>query len=177
MVEIIPKPAKKIPSWQNILFYFSVVFLLVSFLSYLILNHFVKVSSQTLDQLEKTLAREKTPSEIALEEEVFGYQKKINAFSQLIKEHLFTSNFFTFSEKICHPKVQISQLNLEPAKGIAILSGQAEDFSVLGQQLLLLKEEPQIADFNLADISIGKKGKVDFTLKLTLNPQLFELNE
>jgi len=174
MIEIIPKPAQKLPLWQNILFYISIAVLLAVFLSYFVLDHSLKTSSQTLENLEETLARGKTPTEIALEEETFGYQKKIKDFSRLIGSHLFASNFFTFFEKICHPKVWFSQIDLNPQQGQVALLGEAENFSVLGQQILILKTEPLIKNLDLVSLSIGKRGKVDFTLNLFLDPAIFK---
>ena len=173
MIEIIPKPAAKLPLWQNILFYISIAVLLAVFLSYFIFDHSLKTSLQNLKNLEETLARGKTPAEIALEEETFGYQKKIRDFSSLIKSHLFASNFFTFFEKVSHPKVWFSQISLNPGEGRVALLGQAENFSVLGQQILILKQEPLIKNLDLVSLSIGKRGRVDFTLNLFLDPKIF----
>lgn len=173
MIEIIPKPAAKLPLWQNILFYISIALLLAVFLSYFIFDHSLKTSLQTLENLEETLARGKTPAEISLEEETFGYQKKIGDFSKLIKGHLFASNFFAFFEKVSHPKVWFSQTDLNPQKGQVALLGEAENFSTLGQQILILKQEPLIKNLDLVSLSIGKRGRVDFTLNLLLDPKIF----
>jgi len=174
MVEIIPKPPQKLPAWQNILFYASLVILLIVFLSYFVLDPFINNLSKELEQLEETLAREKTEEEISLEQEIFGYQKKITVFSGLIKEHIFTSGFFTVLEEISHPKVKFAELTLNPFEGTALLSGEAEDFSALGQQLLILKGKSGVEDLSLSNISIGRQGKIDFALKLSLNSQLFD---
>jgi len=174
MIEIIPKPAQKLPLWQNILFYFSIAVLIASFLSYFVLDNFIKNSQKILQELGETLAREKTGSQLLLEEEVFNYQKKIADFSQLLQSHLFTSKTLGLLERNSHPKIWFSQYNLDSTKGILALSGEAEDFSVLGQQLLIFKKEPFIKGLDLSTISIGRKGRVDFTLNLSLDPHLFK---
>ena len=173
MIEIIPKPAQKLPLWQNILFYFSIAVLIASFLSYFVLDNFIKNSQKILQELGETLAREKTGSQLLLEEEVFNYQKKIADFSQLLQNHLFTSKTLGLLERNSHPKIWFSQYNLDSTKGILALSGEAEDFSVLGQQLLIFKKEPLIKGLDLSNISVGRKGRVEFTLNLSLAPQLF----
>jgi len=173
MIEIIPKPAQKLPLWQNILFYFSIAVLIASFLSYFVLDNFIKNSQKILQELGETLAREKTGSQLLLEEEVFNYQKKIADFSQLLQNHLFTSKTLGLLERNSHPKIWFSQYNLDSTKGILALSGEAEDFSVLGQQLLIFKKEPFIKGLDLSNISVGRKGRVEFTLNLSLAPQLF----
>ena len=173
MIEIIPRPAKKLPLWQNLLFYFSIILLLITILSYFILGHFLKKSEKALQDLELTLARGKTIAELSLEKEVLSWQKKIEDFSKLIREHTLASNFFLFLEKNCHPKTFFSKVNLKPGANEAVLSGQAENFSVLAQQISILKSKKEIKDLNLSSIIIGKEGKVDFTLNLLLDPTLF----
>lgn len=174
MIEIIPRPAKKLPLWQNLLFYFSIILLLITILSYFILGHFLKKSEKALQDLELTLARGKTTEELSLEKEVLSWQKKIEDFSKLIREHTLASNFFLFLEKNCHPKAFFSKVNLKPGANQAVLSGQAENFSVLAQQISILKSKKEIKDLNLSSIIIGKEGKVDFILNLLLEPQLFK---
>ena len=174
MIEIIPKPAQKLPLWQNILFYFSIAVLIASFLSYFVLGHFIKNSQKTLQELEGTLAREKTSSQLLLEEEVFNYQKKIADFSLLLRSHLFTSKTFGLLERNSHPKIWFFQFNLDSTKNLLVLSGEAEDFSVLGQQLLIFKKEPLIKGLDLSNISVGRKGRVAFILNFSLDPRLFK---
>jgi len=174
MVEIIPKPAPKLPWWQNFLLYFSIVLFLLSLSSYFILSHSLKKTSQVLQNLEETLVRGKTSSEIVLETEVFGYQKKIADFAQLVKGHKKTSKFFEFLEKISHPKVWFKKISLSPEDFQAVVSGESETFQTLGQQLLIFKEEPLIKNLNLSKIAIGKEGRVNFILNLTLDPKVFK---
>lgn len=173
MVEIIPKPVEKKINWRDILLYFSAFLLLLAVFTYFILNNYLKRAETTLKSLEETLAREKTVEEIALEKEIFGYQKKIGDFSKLIDRHLLPSKFFEFLEKNSHPKIWFSKLDLNSRTGEAKLSGQAADFVVLDQQLQILKANPLVKNFNLVKIEIDKEGKVNFDLKLNLDPSLF----
>lgn len=174
MVEIIPKTAAKLPLWQNILFYFSLVLLSVAVLAYFILVFSLKKAETTSENLEEILAKEKTVEEVVLEKEVFDYQKKIKDFSKLINLHLFSSNFFEFIEKNTHPQIWFSKLDLNPRKGEASLSGEAENFTVLHQQLQIFRADPKVLNLNLVKIAIGKEGGVDFGLNLGLDPSLFK---
>lgn len=174
MIEIIPKPAQKLPLWLNILFYFSIAFLLGMVSTYFILDHSLKSSKNSLKILEETLTQEKTGEEVVLEKEVFGYQKKIQDFSKLLSQHQFCSKLFEFIEGICHPKIWFSQINLNPAQSEVNLLGEAEDFTTIGQQLLILKSEPLVKNVSLSQIAIGKKGRVNFGLNLSLDPTIFK---
>lgn len=169
-IGIIPKPAQKASSLEKNLFYFAIGLLLLSIGSYFVLDYFVKKSEVILQDLEETLAREKTEEETILEKEVFGYQKKVEDFSILISEHDYTSKFFNFFENLCHPKVWFSKINLDMIKHRLIVSGKADTFSILDQQLLIFQQEEFIRETILLKLSIGKEGLVNFTFDLTFNP-------
>ena len=175
MVEIIPKPAAELPVWQKIIFYFSILFLLVSLLIFFLLNSFHQKATLELQGLEETLAQEKTQEEDSLEKEVFGYQKKIEDFSKLSKSHLYPSKFFDFFQSLCLPQVWFSKVLLNLKDFTLSISGETESFSILGQQILIFQqEEENIKKADLSEVSIGKEGKVNFILNLSLNPEILK---
>lgn len=174
MVEIIPKPTQKLPAWQNILFYLSIVVLLAVVLTFFILNRSFKRTEVSLKNLEETLSREKTPAEVNLEKETIVWQKKIKDFSQILEQHLYPSKAFDFLGEISHPKAWFKQFNLDLKESKIVVSGETESFTTLGQQLLILEGKPLIKNFTLSSLSIGKKGKVDFTLNISLDAQAFK---
>ena len=177
MVEIIPKPAAKLPSWQNTLFYFSFGLLLLVVLSYFVLDIYLDKAETRLGEREEELAQTKTAEEITLEQELSNYEKKIQNFSILIDQHLFSSRIFEFIEKNTHPEVWFSTLSLDPRKRGVNLSGDTENFVTLHQQVQIFKASPSVQNINLAKIAIGKEGRIAFDLSLILDPGLFELNE
>lgn len=172
-VEIIPKPAQKLPLWQNILFYFSISLLIASVCSYFVLNHFIKKAETHLADFEETLIK-KTPAEEALETEVLEHQKKIKDFAQLIDQHLYSSKFFDFFQKLCHPRIWFSQVSLNPPDNQVAVSGEADNFVTIGQQMLIFEQESLIKEVNLSQLSIGERGNVTFTLSLSLDPEVFK---
>ena len=175
MVEIIPKPAAKLPSSQNILFYFSALLLLLAVLGYLVLDFYlIDNAEKTKKELETTLAEGKTAEQIGLEKELSDYEKKIKDFSVLINRHVFSSTAFEFIEKNTHPRVWFSKLDLGPKEGQVNLLGQTESFVTLHQQVRIFKGNSSIKGINLDKIAIGKEGRIDFNLVLTLDPGLFK---
>lgn len=165
-MEIIPKPGKKPSFWLNILFYFSISVFLILIAFYFVLGYLSKNLEMTVRNLERTLALEKTPLEISLEQEIFTSQRKINDFSRLVEGRVSTNNFFDFLERICHPRVWLTKINLNPGMAQAAISGRAESFSVLGQQMLIFKEELLIEKTDLSHVKISKEGGVDFEIVL-----------
>lgn len=173
-MEIIPKPAQKLPLWQNILFYFSLASLLAAVISYFIFANSLKKSENSLKGLEEVLSRERTSEMSKLEQGILSWQKKIKDFSGLFSKHLFPSKAFDYLGTITHPKVWFSKASLNSDEARLELAGEAENFLVFSQQLLVLKKDPQIKSFVPSSLKIGKKGKIDFSLTLYLDPQLLK---
>ena len=172
MVEIIPKPTKeKIPLWQIILFYLSISLIVVMIISYFVIDYFQKQAENNLQSLEKAIA-ERTNKD--LEEEVVGYKRKIEDFSYLLSQHRKTSKFFSFFEKLIHPRVWFSGFSLSLKDFRVTVSGTAESFRILGQQLIIFQKNPLIKKTELSGISIGPEGKIHFTFNLFLNPIVFK---
>jgi len=174
MVEIIPKPIAELPTWQKGLFYFSILLLIGSVLTFFILNRSFERAELELKNLEETLLKEKTQEEIALEKEVFNYQKNIEDFSKLSKLHLYPSKFFDFFQNLCHPQVWFSKFLLNLKDFNLSISGETENFSILGQQILIFQQQEKILKADLSEVSIGKEGKVNFTLNLLLSPEILK---
>lgn len=174
MVEIIPKPTEKMPAWQNILFYLSFIFLLVTVFAYFLLGVYLKKDKVALENLKEALRKEKTAEEIALEEEISTYQKKIGDFAKLANQHLFSSKSFEFIEKNTHPQVWFSRVEFHPETREMKLTGETENFVTLAQQIQIFRNNSTVKNFYLTNIEIGKEGKVNFNLNLNLDPDLFK---
>jgi hypothetical protein len=171
MVEIIPKPIEKVPSYPKKLFYFFIFLFFSLLISYFILTSLQQKSEALLSNLTETISRGKTSEIISLEKENLNYQRKIQDFLPLLENHKFPSRFFEFFETNTHPRVFFSQINLNSQDSLANLTGQTDSFSTLGQQLLIFEERPEVATPNLTRVSIGKDGKIEFTLNLSFNPK------
>lgn len=174
MVDIIPKPIKKLPQWQNILFYFVVVSPLAAILTYALLFYLENKSLSELQNIEEQIAKVGTSEEKILEREILDDKKKISDFSTLLSSRQKSLNFFEFLEKTVHPKAWFSGLELYPQTSKATIAGKAEDFKVLDQQLLILRAEDLIENIALSELSIAKDGETQFILELSFDPQMLK---
>lgn len=174
MVEIIPKEAPKISQWKNILFYFSLALLIFSVVSYFILDNSLREHQEKMVELKLALVEQVTPEKNILEKEILDYQKKIEDFSQLIRQNLKTSEIFTIIQKNSHPKTWFQQFNLDAKQAQVTLSGQTQSFESLGQQLLIFREEDVVKSANLGGISISQEGRIGFDFSLSLDPKIFK---
>ncbi len=173
MVEIIPKPAPEVPLWLSVLLYFSVGLFLVSLLLLFFLFRFEKEASSTLQGLEVIIAQEKDARD-SLEKEVFEKQDKIDDFAKLWQRHYYPLNFFTVLEKLSHPQIQFTEINLNINETKVGFSGQSETFEALAQQIFIFKKSEEIRDVYLSKISLGKFGGANFAISLVLEPKIFK---
>lgn len=124
---------------------------------------------------------EKSPQEIALENDMKQKEndldiksKKISAFEDILSNHKRVDNIFDFFEKNCLPDVWFSSFNFSSGKGQVevLLSGAAENFVSIGQQMIILKKSPDIGSISLESLKIGSKSGVDFGIRVIFNPEI-----
>ncbi len=176
-IGIIPKkPAIKTSYWINFLFFFSIAFLLVIVGAYFFLNRSEKQLQEELLYLDKVAEYE----EVAFKEDerfINQQERKIKDFGYLINMHLDSSNFFSHLETVIHPEVWFSKITLDIDNLEVFLSGHAQSFVVLGQQILILekdilKEHKTFKEIKLSNLALGEEGVV-FDLQISLSPKIF----
>ncbi|MBU2579134.1 hypothetical protein KKA09_03395 [Patescibacteria group bacterium] len=170
LIEIIPKAKKEISPVVNYLFWFACVLIVLLIGLFFFLQNQNSALEQKKANLEKKLIaseeQEKLNKEISLTAE------KINIFSQLFKKHKISSNFFEFLRTYCHPKVQFLSLDLDTRIFKADLDGKTDDFQTLGEQILILSQSGFVNDVQISNISLDRKGKVDFGLSFNFSENI-----
>jgi len=169
MVELIPKETPQISRWLNVVFYFALILLFSSIISFFVLGNSIKTGQNKLQGLRTAFFEGRTPERIALEKEILNYEKKFKDFSSLAPYHLENSNFFNLLEETTHPKVWFSKINFNTERGSVSFSGVTQSFESLGQQILIFKDENSISDVNLERISIDKTGRINFDLSFSFD--------
>lgn len=174
MVEIIPKKIPKLPGWLNVLFYISLILVVFSILGFFILDNSIKKAKKALISLEGELVAQETPERVALKKEVLNYEGKIKDFSKILEQHFKTSKIFESLEKNCHPRVWFSKFGLNSRQGLLTIFGITDSFESLGQQILIFKNDPLVKNVGIASISIGREGKIEFTLSILVDQKIFK---
>lgn len=172
LIKIIPKPKPKPPFLVNFLFWlacFLFPFLILSFF-------FLGAKISALEKEKKILEKNLAPStlEKELEKEVSLLSQKIKDFSHIWQEHKITFNFLNFLKSLAHPHVQFLSLEMEAKNYRVTLSGKAENFQVLAQQLLALKESKEIKNLKTHNIALDREGKVTFLLTFSFQEDLIK---
>ncbi len=168
-----PNKLKRGFHYESVLFYLSVIFLIsvAGFYFYLVYTS-QKMEEETVT-LEATLAKQTTPQQKALEQDVLSNQRRMQDFPVLLSAHRVGSEFFRRLEALTHPNVVFSLVKVSPIVGDASISGTADNFESLAQQLVIFNEAEGFANsIDLSKIVLNNEGRVDFTFSMILNPQL-----
>jgi len=171
MVEIIPRPVEKTPMWHNLLLFLSVVILIITIGIYFFLSRSQTKAKQDLDGLNKNIAELETSERKNLENETLQYKKKIEDFNLVFANHRASSKLFEFLEDLIHPKVQLSRFELNTDQATVKFDGKTDSFVTLGQQLIIFRQNENITQTNLPEISISEKELgINFTFDLVVQP-------
>lgn len=174
-IEVIPKKVQVETSGPvNFLFYFSLVLLLAS-LTTLLTFFFLKRNSEAqLQEVKVQIAEKETAEKKNQEAQILLVQRRISDFLFLLDFHRANSEFFIFLERVTHPQVALSKIDLKIQDGKVLLSGIAENPIVLGQQILLFQKENQTKNISLEKLSISEDGKINFDLDISFLSEKFK---
>ena len=175
--ELIPKEKIKTSSIVNTLFLLSLILLIILGGSYVFLRFKNSSVQADIRDAEDQIIRIKKERDNSTERYVFNAQKKIKDFSEILKKHKITSNFFAFIDKASYEKVKFLELNLNTETKNVSLKGETENFDTLGKQIFNLKKSDFVKGLDLSNISLNKEGKVNFTINFSLDSKIFNLNE
>jgi hypothetical protein len=92
----------------------------------------------------------------------------------LLAAHRYSSQIFPLLEGATHPKIVFSTFSLDLDKKTISVTGFADSFQALGQQISIFKKENFLASALLTEIALEKDDKVSFGFNLILNPQSFK---
>lgn len=174
MIEIIPKPTKKMLPWENIALVSAVLVLTTAILAYAVLIYFNNKSENIIQGIEEEIVKVGAPQDKFAEANVFSRSADIKFFSSIFNESSKTSKIFDFLETVTHPEVWFSKLDFNLKENKASLSGSTENFQTLGQQLAILRNQKFIQTIDLSNIDLNKEGQVEFDFKILFNKDIFK---
>lgn len=167
-IDLIPKQAAEKSILEKVFLGLSLVFAVTAVISAFLFWNMKKNAVWESEELTKDLAREKTAEQISLEQEIFRTQKTVSAFKEAISRRQNISPAFDLLEKLVHANVYFSQANFIIKDNKILLSGRADSFRTLGEQLSVLDNDLRIKRADLTELGIGRKGGVDFGMEILL---------
>jgi Tfp pilus assembly protein PilN len=172
-IEIVPKRVAQDSLVERIFLYLSVVLLLVSIVGYLSTEYyFIKKAKEESQRLDEALSQAKTDERKKLENELLALKERIDIFSSLVEKHKRNSKVFYFIEDVTHRQVFFSKIGLDFQGDNINLSGETENFQILGEQLIIFKNTEFIRTVRLIDVELTRDGKVTFRFNISIYPKL-----
>lgn len=160
-------------SYENIIFYFSLIVLICVAGGYFFLYYTGQKLEEESLSLDATLAKQKTPAQKKLEQDVLSNQQRMTDFPVLIASHKVGSEFFRKLESLTHPYIVFNMAKVSPVMGTASIGGTADNFESLAQQLIIFEEAEGFGSgIDLAKIALNSEGRVDFVFSIKLDPSV-----
>lgn len=172
-IEVIPKPKTRKITWSTGLLMFCLVVFLGLGGSLLYFYFSIKNFQQEIE-INAGKIRALETSNKPLREELLAYEQKINNFATLLSGHKKIENIFAFLEEKCHPQVRFKTFDWNSKSAELLVSAQAETFVALEQQIIILRAESLITKLSLSGLSLSKEGEINFSLRLTFDPQILK---
>ena len=172
-IQIIPRPEERKPVLPEVLFYFSLALVVIAAASYFILANMLQKTGSSILAIDKEMAELDSSPVRQLEVKIMEYQKKINDFSRLIGGYKYSSQIFPFIEGLSHPDLSFSDFNASIDSNTVSVSGTAQSFQTVAQQLMIFRNDKLIKDVALTEVSLGEKGGIPFAFDLVLAPGVF----
>lgn len=159
--------------WMDVIFYFAMSLLLAAVFCYLIFLAENNLQKSDIKKQAAALLTVGTDQQKAQEKEVLTYQKKINDFSMIFKNHQFASNVFAFMQTQTMPNVWFKQFTFDEKAGSVQLSGEADSVDALSRQISTFEKNKYVKVLGGLNTALGESAKVQFSVNLTLDTKIF----
>lgn len=110
-----------------------------------------------------------------LERDILQFPAQVKLAEKVTKDHIYGSKFFDFLRLHTLKRVFITSVDVSRGKGTGELkvNGEAADFRVLAEQLVLLKSLKELSETKISGITLKEGGLVGFTLTMKASPAFF----
>ena len=160
--------------WMDVIFYFAISLLVASVFCYVIfLAKNVMQRSEIKAEVE-AMQSIGTDEQKRQEGQVIGYQRKINDFSNLLKNHQFASYSFAFMQTQTMPNIWYKQFSLNRSSAEIQLSGEAESLDALSRQLTILEKNKYVKNLGGLSTAISESARFTFNYSLFLDSAIFD---
>lgn len=158
--------------WVDVVFYFVISSLIAVIICYVVFAIKISLEKTNITALQAKLATVGTEQQKEMEKIVFEYQKKLNTYAPLIKNHKISSNIFAFLEQNTLPNVWYSRFSVASNGSDIVLSGEAGSVETLSRQTAIFEESEYLKNITVLGTAVGTEGRVTFNLSLSLNPNI-----
>jgi hypothetical protein len=159
--------------WMDVIFYLAMSLLVATILCYLVFIVKNIIQANQIKEIDADLQNVGTQEQKEQEKEVILYKQKISSFVELIKNHEFVSNAFSFLEENTQPNVWFTNFSLDEKGAKIQLSCIAEDMDAVSRQISTFEKNEYVKDMGSINSSLGDSGQANFNLNLSLENTIF----
>ena len=129
---------------------------------------------RSIQNLEQEIKNAQSQQDTEMIQKVTELDKSINTVKDLLKNHIFSSNFFKKLEQLTLPQVQWISSTLDAQEGTADLRGKAASYSYLAKQIVSFQDAK--FEINVSNIALKKDG-VEFLAHIKFDPAILQNQE
>ncbi len=106
--------------------------------------------------------------------QISDLSSSISVARELLSGHVFASHAFILLQSVTHPFVSFSSMSLSRDAKKIELSGVANSYRSVAEQVGLLETHPQVEKVDFGGLSVGERGLVNFRLAVIFKPSLLQ---
>ena len=160
-------------SLENATFYLSLLLLAAMVGAFFYFQYLISQNNDELLSVSTEAAKTKTDEQKKLEERVLTTQQELADFSKKMADRRSSTEFFSNFESLVLPQVYFSGCEVDMGGMSAKLSGHADSFQTLGQQIAMFRSANNIlSSADLQRAALGNDGGIDFEVNIAINPEM-----
>lgn len=122
--------------------------------------------------LQASLQRLEADFDPPLVQELSRVSRRIEASKNLLNQHHIPSGVFQFLEENTLPEVRFTNFSFDVSAGSLNMSGEAKSYTALAHQDAILRKNPSVRRFVLANFSLQPNGNIGFLVEISFVPQV-----
>jgi len=172
MVEIVSQKPKIVlpnwhwPLWLSLLFFFS------SIGGFLFLKFYLSQLEFDILDINNQIKIESAKVNISDEKSVINLSDSLIAFSRIVSNHSYFSNFLELIGSLTYAQVTFTKIDADKEKGTVQLKGETQNYTALAKQMVAMRDNEYIKSLDVKSINFSDKG-LEFELSLSVYPKMF----
>jgi hypothetical protein len=124
----------------------------------------------TAAQWNEQVQAQEADLKLELLAQVTDLSRMIGVARELLSGHVFASNALLLTQSTVHSGVSLSALSFSRDSRKIELSGMADSYKSVAEQVNLFESHPQVEKVDFGGLSIGERGLVNFKIAVLFRP-------
>lgn len=172
MVEIMPQKSKIIlpnwrwPLWLSLTLFFSIV------ATFIFSRIYISQLKSDVININNRIKIESAKINAEDEKSVINLNDSLLAFSRIITNHSYFSNFLELISSLTYAQVTFTKIDANREKGIVQLRGETQNYTALAKQIVALRDSEHIKSLEVKGINFSDRG-LEFEILLGVDQKIF----